>query len=136
LFSLAARRAAVAAPQPKPSEAAVDSTMFSAEPTFRAASDPSFNIAGWALGAIVALAISFGVGYTVVATLQGTHVANPAEPPSSKGESTIDASRRQPGDEEALAPGTARRSGDARPSRAERKRGSSTTSRGNESRRW
>jgi len=67
--------------------------------------DRQFNPADWVAGALVALLISFGAGYTAVANQRRTSVAKPApSEPSSIGSSTIDASRRHLRDDDAVAP--------------------------------
>ncbi len=85
--------------------------------------DRHCNAADWVAGAMVALLISFGAGYTAASAWRRPHSARAiaAAPPSTES-STIDARRRQPGDDQTVAPDTVSQSDSPHPSSAPRRR--------------
>jgi len=109
-----------AAPQPAPPRTAmVDPFVPRFESLASPVADRHFKAADWVAGAMVALLISFGAGYTAVTTLRRPHLARPAAPaPLATEPSTIDTNRRQLRDDETVAPGTVSRSGDRHTSSA------------------
>ena len=79
-----------------------------------------FNAARWAIGATVALLVSFGAGYAVVAGVRATKVASPATQGAASAATPVDDASRRPAMPDGMpALGTARRSDDrpASPSR-------------------
>jgi hypothetical protein len=116
--------AAPAPPQPvPPGPAAADPFIPYSESAYLAVADDNFNTAGWAVGATVALLISFGAGYMAVSGARATQPAMPAtQGAASPGAPLPDASQRLPFANATPAPGTARRSEDPRSSPSPRTR--------------
>ncbi len=120
LFSHLHRTVTVAAaPQPSlPPAAAVDPLILIPESAYVAAGD-GFDAARWAIGATVALLVSFGAGYAVVAGVGATKVASPAAQGTASAATPVDdASRRPPMPDGMPALGTARQSDDRPASRS------------------
>jgi len=123
LFAQLQRTAAVpAAPSPAPpGPGADDPFTLHAESAPMTLARDSFSAATWAVGATLALLISFSAGYMVVAGVRATQAASPAtEGAASAATPTTETGRRPSLADATPTPGTAGRSDDPRSSPSRR----------------